>query len=83
MPRAEANTDRRRHGRGDNVGTKITAKANLADQRSKSRYAPPAPTAGSEFSAGVSAGRPMSRGATVGQGTTRSVGKVGKLGGKA
>jgi hypothetical protein len=82
MPRATRNTDLRRSGRGDNTTGVVHGKSNLQDQRRKGQYAPAAPSAGSEFNTGISAGRPMSAGATVGQGSTRAAGKVGKLGGK-
>lgn len=82
MPRATRNTDLRRTGRGDNVIGVVHGKSNLQDQRTKGRYAPAAPSAGSEFKTGISAGRPMSAGPTIGQGSKRIAGKVGKIGGK-
>jgi hypothetical protein len=82
MPRATRNTDLRRSGRGDNTTRIVHGKSNLADQRKSSQYAPPVDNAGSEFSTGLRAGKPMSAGPAVGQGSQRSFGRVGKLGGK-
>jgi hypothetical protein len=82
MPRATRNTDLRRTGRGDNTTGVVHGKSNLQDQRKAGAYTPPVPSADSEFKSGISAGKPMSAGAPVGQGTRRSVGRIGKIGGK-
>lgn len=84
MPRATRPTDRRKHGVGDNTSGVVHSKANLQDQRRAAAYRPAAPGAGpgADFASGVAMAKPPSAGATVGQGTTRAFGKVGKLGGK-
>lgn len=82
MPRATRNTDLRRSGRGDNTTGVVHGKSNLQDQRSAGKYAPGIPSAGTEFSAGIRAGKPPSAGPASGQGSRRTVGRVAKLGGK-
>jgi hypothetical protein len=81
MPKRTSLTDRRGHGVGDNTGTKVTAKANLQDQRKKGAYAPkpPAATTSSEFAAGAAAGLGRTP-ATQGKPPARTTGKAPKLG---
>lgn len=83
MPKKTRATDRRGHGVGDNVGTAISAKPNLQDRRKAGAYGPPTPTAGgagSEFAAGVAAGRPQGAGATLGQAKSRAMSAPRKIG---
>jgi len=82
MPKATSLTDRRKHGRGDNSTGVVHGKANQLDQRTASKYAPKAPSARSEFDAGVSAGRPMGRGVPAGSSKKRAAPAVRKLGEK-
>lgn len=82
MPKSTKIVDRRLTGNGNNTPGVVQGKSNMQDQRTAGKYSPPAPSAGSEFSTGISAGRPMSAGAPVGRGTRRTVGRAEKLGGK-
>ncbi|MGI5136341.1 MULTISPECIES: hypothetical protein [unclassified Streptomyces] len=82
MPKATSLSDRRRHGRGDNSSRVVSKKANLQDQRRAGAYAPKAPSAKSEFEAGISAGRPMGRGVPTGGSKNRAAPAVRKLGEK-
>lgn len=82
MPKATSLTDRRKHGRGDNSSGRVGAKSNQLDQRTATKYAPKAPSAKSEFDAGVSAGRPMGRGVPAGGSRNRAAPAVRKLGEK-
>ena len=82
MPKATSLTDRRKHGRGDNSTGVVNQKNNLQDQRTASRYAPKAPSARSEFEAGVSAGRPMGAGVAAGSAKRRAAPAVRKIGEK-
>ncbi|MFF1693174.1 hypothetical protein ACFVXC_06030 [Streptomyces sp. NPDC058257] len=82
MPKATRTTDRRRTGRGDNVTGVTHGKSNLQDQRTKGAYGPKAPSASSEFSAGVSVGRTMGAGVTSGSSKKRAAPAVRKLGEK-
>lgn len=82
MPKATSLTDRRRHGRGDNNPGVTHGKANLQDQRKKSAYAPKvaASATRTEFDQGVSVGRTMSAGASVGSSRNRAAPTVRRLG---
>lgn len=82
MPKATANTDRRRTGRGDNIRTSVSAKANLQDQRTKGKYAPKIASASSEFSAGMKSTRPPTAGVASGTSKKRAAPAVRKLGEK-
>jgi hypothetical protein len=82
MPKATSLSDRRRHGRGDNSSRVVSSKANLQDQRTKGAYGPKAPSANSEFSAGVNVGRTMGAGVKSGSSKTRAAPAVRKLGEK-
>lgn len=82
MPKATRTTDRRRTGRGDNVTGVTQGKSNLQDQRTVARYSPKPPSATSEFSAGISAGRPQGAGVTSGSAKKRAAPAVKKLGEK-
>ncbi|MFE5853242.1 hypothetical protein ACFQ61_08470 [Streptomyces sp. NPDC056500] len=82
MPKATRTTDRRRSGRGDNVTGIAQGKSNLQDQRTKGAYAPKAPSASTEFTAGVSVARPMGAGVTPGSAKKRAAPAVKKVGEK-
>jgi hypothetical protein len=88
MPNRTRQDDRRGHGVGNNIGTKVDpTKANRLDQRGAGAYAPPPPSAGggsasSEFAAGVAAARPQGSGAKLGQAKSRTMGSP-RLGGGA
>lgn len=80
MPKATRTTDRRRTGRGDNITSVTHGKANLQDQRTAGRYAPKPPTTASEFQAGISVGKSMSKGVPAGGSKKRAAPPVRKLG---
>ncbi|WP_167503132.1 hypothetical protein [Streptomyces malaysiensis] len=82
MPKATRTTDRRRTGRAKRVTGVVGEEANLQDQRKVGAYAPKAPTAKSEFSAGVSVGRTIGSGAGIGSSKNRAAPAVKKLGEK-
>ncbi|WP_274032472.1 hypothetical protein [Streptomyces sp. MMBL 11-1] len=82
MPKATRTTDRRRTGRGDNVTGVTQGKSNLQDQRTKGAYGPKAPSANSEFSAGISVGRTMGAGVSPGSSKKRAAPAVKKIGEK-
>lgn len=80
MPKATSNVDRRRHGRGNNIGTTIGTKSNLQDQRKAGAYTAKTPSANSEFAAGIAAGRPKTQAAPVGKSGGRAAPRTNKIG---